>query len=116
MNNPLVKQYKLEEKEFKEIASIIYSEFGININDGKKSLVEGRLQKVVRAMGLNSYRDYINYVSRDKSGLAISELANSISTNHTFFYRESAHFDFFSKKMLPEIESQPGCAPAEELR
>ena len=34
---------------------------------------------------------------------ALEELANRISTNHTFFWRENSHFEFFQQTVLPEL-------------
>lgn len=40
------------------------------------------------------------------TGNELGELVNRISTNHTFFFREKEHFDFFLKTALPEAEAR----------
>ncbi|MBN2712806.1 MAG: protein-glutamate O-methyltransferase CheR [Planctomycetes bacterium] len=92
----------LTDREYCEIRDLVYDNFGINLTDKKRSLIVGRLQKVVRTLGLNSIAEYVEHVKSDKSGQALVELVNRISTNHTFFYREADHFDFFSQRTLPE--------------
>lgn len=90
------------EEEFQQIRKLVYDRFGINLTAEKKALVAGRLQKVLRERSLDSYAAYLKFLEKDTSGEGIEELANRISTNHTFFYREKEHFDFFVQKALPE--------------
>lgn len=52
----------------------------------------------------------------DKSGSALSELANAISTNHTYFYREKDHFEFFKQTALPEIVNMNRMAGDNDVR
>ncbi len=39
---------KIEDKEFDAIRKLVYNHFGINLTEQKKTLVVGRLQKVLR--------------------------------------------------------------------
>ncbi len=97
---------ELSDREFTEIRKLVYDHFGINLTDQKRSLVVGRLQKVLRARGFGNYREYIDWLAADRTGEGLEELSTRISTNHTFFYREHAHFDYFSNTVLPEIEKR----------
>lgn len=97
---------QITETEFNSIRDLVYSRFGIKLGAEKRSLVVGRLQKVLHSRGFNSFQEYYDFVVGDASGQAIAELAARISTNHTFFYRESDHFDFFVKTALPEVVSR----------
>lgn len=97
---------RLTDKEFNDIRKIVYDNFGINLTDQKRSLVVGRLLKLLKSYGLNSFQEYFDYIKSDTSGRAMGELINRISTNHTFFFREKEHFDFFKNIALPEIESR----------
>lgn len=62
-----------------------------------------RLQKLLRSHGFLSFKQYYDYLRTDDTGQALNALINRVSTNHTFFFRESTHFDFFCTKVLPEI-------------
>ena len=96
----------ITDKEFELMRSLIYDNFGINLTYEKKNLIVSRLQKLLRIENFNTFQDYYDYIVSDKSGKALVELADMISTNHTFFNRENAHFDFLIKKVLPEIVTQ----------
>lgn len=62
-----------------------------------------RLNKVLLEQDFDSYGDYIEFVKSDTSGSAVNELINRITTNHTFFFRENKHFEFFLKKRFSLI-------------
>lgn len=113
------------EEEFQELRALIYSRFGINLTEQKKTLVSGRLQKTLRDHGYDSFSEYLAFLKSDSTGRAIEDLANKISTNHTFFFRENEHFEFFVRQALPEaVERQKktkdlriwsaGCSSGEE--
>jgi len=95
----------INDVEFNKISRMVYDHFGINLSDSKKSLVIGRLQKVLKKHNFNSFREYIDYLEKGNPAESLSELVNRISTNHTFFYREYDHFEFFEKVALPEVKA-----------
>ncbi len=107
---------EIQPKEFALLRDLVYDNIGINLTEEKRNLVMGRLQKILRREGFTSFHEYYQYVSKDKTGQALSELANSISTNHTFFYRENDHFNFFLEKALPEIVERQKAAKEYDIR
>ncbi len=107
---------RISDQEFGAIRKLVYDKFGINLTDQKKTLVVGRLQKVLRERQFASFKDYFDWLVNDRTGEGLDELANRISTNHTFFYREKAHFEFFQQTVLPEMYARHLNAPAQEFR
>ncbi len=103
-NTILRNTISISDKEFQRISTIVYDNFGIHLTEKKRSLVTGRLQSVLRNKGYESFDEYLNNLSTTDSS-AMSELVNKISTNHTFFYREYAHFEFMMQTALPEFEA-----------
>lgn len=106
----------ISDAEFNAIRKLVYDNFGINLTEQKRSLVVGRLQKFLRQKQFSTFEQYFNYVRTDSSGQALGELINRISTNHTFFFREQDHFDFFQKVILPETEVRLKKARSNDLR
>ncbi|SDE27687.1 CheR family methyltransferase [Desulfuromonas thiophila] len=94
---------QISDQEFAALRSLIYSRFGINLTEEKRSLLVGRLQKLLRSQNLASFQDYYDYLAKDTSGRAVSDLVNLISTNYTYFNREKDHFDYFLKTALPQV-------------
>ena len=91
----------ITDAEFNSIRELVYNRLGITLSDQKKTLVVGRLQKKVKEYGFQTFKQYYDLLLADQRGGALSELANQITTNHTFFFREPDHFDFFKSDILP---------------
>lgn len=95
---------EISDHEFKLLSSFVYQHFGIVLSEQKRSLLVGRLQKIVKARGFARFKDYYHYLEETNDKDALTELANRISTNHTFFFREAEHFDLFKNQVMPEIK------------
>ncbi len=93
----------ITDKEFEKMRHLIYDQFGIKLTEQKKTLLVSRLQKLFRTRGYQSFSEYYDFVTSDKTRESLTELVNYISTNHTFFYREHDHFDFFTQYAFPEL-------------
>lgn len=93
---------KITDAEFRAIRDLVYQRFGITLSDQKKNLVVGRLQKICRERHHTNFKQYYDTLVADKTDRLITELANQITTNHTFFFREPEHFDFFRSTILPD--------------
>ncbi|MDR1480837.1 MAG: protein-glutamate O-methyltransferase CheR [Planctomycetaceae bacterium] len=107
---------QISEAEFHSIRELIYNRFGIALTDQKKGLVVGRLQKILRQHGFNTFKEYHNHLVSDKTEIALTELANQITTNHTFFFREAEHFAFFQSDILPWMVNEHRAKKNNDLR
>jgi len=86
---------KVTEQQFKKLSQLVYDQCGINLHDGKKQLLNARLSKRLRITGINSVNDYIKVLKTDNQELIF--FLDAVSTNHTFFFRESHHFECLEK-------------------
>lgn len=94
---------ELSDDDFNFIRRLVYDRFGINLTDQKRSLVVGRLRGVLRQKGLADFHAYRLLLEHQATDAELDELINRISTNHTFFFRESDHFVLFEQTILPEM-------------
>ncbi|MGB3336885.1 MAG: protein-glutamate O-methyltransferase [Devosia sp.] len=94
----------LSARDFKRIADLIGQEVGIKLPPTKRLMVEGRLRKRVRALGLGSLDDYGTYLFQ-RDGLAVERpfLINAVTTNKTDFFREPEHFDLLEERLVPDL-------------
>lgn len=106
----------ISDQEFNLMRELIYRKFGINLTDQKRSLLVGRLQKLLRQWNFSSFRDYYEHLLNDKSERALGELVDRISTNHTYFNREKDHFDYFLKTALPAVVTRLRKENRQDLR
>lgn len=105
----------LSEKLFQEFSQLVYQKCGINLHEGKKALLQARLNKRLRATGIQSYEEYYEYVLAGQSNELIFFL-DSVSTNLTYFFRESQHFDFVKDVSLPELLEKKRAEHSNRLR
>ncbi|HOX06989.1 MAG TPA: protein-glutamate O-methyltransferase CheR [Planctomycetota bacterium] len=87
----------MEAKVFEAFRDLIYERSGITLRDGKESLVQARVGKRMRALGLDDHRQYLELVTGDESGEEVVQLLDAISTNVTKFFREPEHFEFLAR-------------------
>ncbi|KFL29929.1 hypothetical protein JP75_17640 [Devosia riboflavina] len=86
-------EISLSEREFSRIKSRVYKVAGISLSDAKRTLVVSRLSKIVRALDLSSFDDYVDYLEKGASASDGQDFVNALTTNLTRFYREDHHFD-----------------------
>ena len=106
----------LTEEEFRKISQLVYTRFGINLTEKKKVLVKGRLNKLIREMGLSSFSEYHESILNDSGDGSLLTLVDKISTNHTYFFRENDHFELLAKTVLPEMERRFSATRSKDLR
>ena len=102
-HNGVIELIKLTDSEYKLMSGLVYDKFGINLGEQKRSLIIGRLNKILKQYGFTTFKQYYDYILNDSSGAALTTLIDRISTNHTYFFRENDHFDYFSNTAVPEM-------------
>jgi chemotaxis protein methyltransferase CheR len=96
----------MRDSEFEFIRSLVYQHSRIQLGPDKRELVSARLGKRLRATSIKSIGEYCRWLKGPALDDELSHLIDAISTNHTFFFRESAHFDFLRDKVLPEMKQR----------
>jgi chemotaxis protein methyltransferase CheR len=96
----------MRDSEFEFIRNLVYERSRINLGPEKRDLVTARLGKRLRATHLSSIGDYCRLLRAPDAEQELNDLIDVISTNHTFFFRESAHFDFLRQHVIPEARAR----------
>mgnify|MGYP005988345637 CR=1 FL=1 len=85
-------EIELTDKEFELFQKFVFKEIGISLGNSKKFLVKNRLYKQLVSFKLNSYSDYFRLIQINKAEKI--NMLNLITTNETYFFRETSHFQF----------------------
>jgi chemotaxis protein methyltransferase CheR len=93
----------LSEKDYDFIIRLVYEHSRINLGEGKRELVTARLGKRLRSLKLNTYGEYCDLLRTPQGEEELVNLIDSISTNHTFFFREIKHFEFLEQEIIPKF-------------
>lgn len=93
---------RLAQRDFDRLAAFIHGTTGIKMPASKRTMVEGRLRRRLRALGLDSFSDYCRFVF-DEGGLDDEAVAiiDAVTTNKTEFFREPEHFRYLTGTVLP---------------
>ncbi len=116
---------ELSNNEFKKLSQFIMSEYGIKMPIEKKIMLQSRLQKRLKALNINSFKEYIEYLfSPHGMSEEVIHMMDVVSTNKTDFFRESVHFDYLLSDALPLLYNKlnvkqlkvwsAGCSSGEE--
>jgi len=98
-------ELKLTAAEFRQISDLAYERFGLDLKRGKEALVAARLGKKLRKLGFQTFAEYHRHVLADATGDALIELIDALTTNHTSFLRERAHFEFLARAANEEFRA-----------
>ncbi|WP_101697650.1 CheR family methyltransferase [Clostridium minihomine] len=114
---------RLTDQEFQNIVSYIKNNYGINLAN-KRQLIEARMYSVLVEKGLKNFSEYLTLIQQPNNSEEITQMLNKLTTNHTYFMREPAHFEFIKTKFLPAQERfnrrrsiriwSAGCSSGEE--
>ncbi|MDR3437177.1 protein-glutamate O-methyltransferase CheR [Telmatospirillum sp.] len=95
---------QLSLRDFHRLASFIEGYSGIKMPHAKKTMVEGRLRRRARALGLDTLGEYCRSLFED--GALVGEAVNlidAVTTNKTDFFRELPHFRYLIDQAVPEL-------------
>ena len=94
----------MSDGEFQRFSAFIYQECGIKMLPAKKAMLQTRLQKRLRQLGMDSFRQYAEYLfSPEGRKTELFAMIDVVTTNKTDFFRESGHFDYLTGIALPEL-------------
>lgn len=92
----------LSSKEFAAISELARREFGVELGPGKEQLVAARIGKLMRRLHFSTFSDFYRHLQADHTGQSLTQLIDSLTTNHTSFFREQTHFDFLVERVFSD--------------
>ena len=121
-----VSEESISQRDYTRLCGLIYEKAGIQLGAGKKTMLEARIRRRLKALALDSYWEYCDYLF-GHNGLKdeVVHLIDVVTTNKTDFFREPRHFEFLVEKALPDLNSRnregrpllvwsAGCSTGEE--
>jgi chemotaxis protein methyltransferase CheR len=96
-------EFEMSSRDFKQIAETLHAESGIFIPESKTALVYSRLAKRLRALGLQSFRDYCSLIAGDDGVEERQRMIAALTTNVTAFFREPHHFEHLETVVAPPL-------------
>ena len=116
----------LPDDVFRLLRDLIHDYCGIFFDDGSKFLLQRRLGRRLEQHQLDSFEAYYHFLRYDrKRDEELTVLVDNLTTNETYFFRESSQLNAFSREILPELRERfadrrklriwsAGCSTGEE--
>lgn len=92
------REFEFTDADFERIRKLIYEHAGIALSSIKRDMVYSRLVRRLRALHLPSFAHYLRMLEAGDSS-EWETFVNSLTTNLTYFFRESHHFDILARHM-----------------
>ena len=106
----------LSPQSFARLAEYITTELGIKMPESKLSMVQSRLLRRVRELGLPSVEQYGEYFFASAHEEEREQFINAITTNKTDFFREPVHFEFLVRTALPSLARSRSGTPGSPFK
>ncbi|HJZ83605.1 MAG TPA: protein-glutamate O-methyltransferase CheR [Polyangia bacterium] len=117
---------RLDAETFRLLRDLIYEYCGIHFQDDSHYLLQRRLASRLETCGLSDFAEYYEYLRyHPDRNEELEEIVERVTTNETYFFRESYQLDALRLEILPEIHAMrrrgrrltvwsAGCATGEE--
>ncbi|MBF0269013.1 MAG: protein-glutamate O-methyltransferase [Alphaproteobacteria bacterium] len=93
----------MKPEDFDFIAKFIKDRSGLVLTSDKSYLLESRLMPIARKRGLKGLDELIGTVRASRDEALGREITEAMTTNESFFFRDSKPFDQFKDMVLPHI-------------
>ncbi len=111
--------FEFSDSDFRRLQRMIFDLAGISLNDNKKPMAYSRLTKRLRQLGLQTFREYLDFVESAGPEERV-RFVNSLTTNLTSFFREAHHFTILGDHLRQAYKGEPltvwsaACSTGEE--
>lgn len=109
MQPGILYENSMSNSDFNRFSKFIQVEYGIKMPPSKKTILEARLYKRLKALGMESFGKYCDYVFSPKGiECEIPHMIDVVTTNITVFFRDTESYDYLVKTVLPNLINERG--------
>lgn len=108
-SEPSAAPLELSRVDYDRFARLIHERVGIKLGDNRIPMLQARLSRRLRALGLTTYREYLKRIEALPEGdPEFTAFINAVTTNKTEFLREEHHFRYLADEWLaPLLAANP---------
>jgi chemotaxis protein methyltransferase CheR len=94
----------LTSRQVENLNDLIYQALGLAFDDSKAEFIQKRVEKRMAHLGMTRADDYVFHLRfLDSDGKEMQALANLVTTNETYMFREFDQLQAFADCCLPEV-------------
>ncbi len=94
---------ELDAGSFQRVARLASAKAGLMIAPSKTALVQSRLMRRLRALGISNFPAYLDLVESESGRDELRQMISVLTTNVSHFYREAHHFELLRQEILPDL-------------
>lgn len=98
--------FPLTDEVFKAFQQITLEQTGISLSSTKRAMIATRFTRRVKSLGLDGFEEYLRLV-QSVNHPERANFIDTVTTNLTYFFRESHHFESLKKDILPALHDLP---------
>ncbi len=92
----------ISDADFKRLVQFVRSKYGIDLHQ-KRQLITSRLGNTVKSKGFSNFSQYVDYMLKQGTSEDIDQLMAKLTTNYTYFMRETDTLEYFYDTILPQL-------------
>ncbi|MFP4363986.1 MAG: CheR family methyltransferase [Spirochaetia bacterium] len=104
----------LPDNEFERFRKLIYDQSGIHFSSSNRSILESRLKERIRHSDADTLDSYYSLILKKQDEMKV--LLDSVTTNLTRFFRNTAHFQTFENYVIPELIKEKKNSPNKTVK
>jgi chemotaxis protein methyltransferase CheR len=93
-------------ENYQFLQKYIYERVGIVLEDNKHYLFESRLRPIVKQLSLGSMNELCAILQSATNTSVCLQVAEAMTTNETYFFRDPAHYDALRTVLLPKLREE----------
>lgn len=93
----------MKPEDFDLFSTLVKQRSGLVLSKDKSYLLESRLTPVARKYNLKTLEDLAQAVRTKREEQMLRDITEAMTTNESFFFRDTKPFDQFKKVLLPEL-------------
>lgn len=109
--------HTMSDDEFQLLRDCVYAHCGIYFDQDSKYILEKRLSHRLTDLNLATFHDYYHYLKYNRNKeQELMDIMDVLTTNETYFFRESFQLKAFSDEIIPELIKRKAARGERTLR
>ncbi|MCW9034366.1 MAG: protein-glutamate O-methyltransferase [Alphaproteobacteria bacterium] len=93
----------MKPENFDFLSKLVKEQSGLVLTKDKAYLLESRLMPVARKRGMKDLEGLVSALKTKRDNVLINDVTEAMTTNESFFFRDTKPFDLFRDKTLPHL-------------
>ncbi|WP_439134121.1 CheR family methyltransferase [Pseudomaricurvus sp.] len=101
----------MNSSEFESFRLFLQEACGIHLAENKQYLVTTRIRKILQDNQLESLSALVDQLRRSRHSKLREQVVDAMTTNETFWFRDTHPYDYLQTTLLAEIQKKPDSGP-----